>query len=85
MRLLGFPETYTKDGLLVVKPHTKNVLECLGSIVLDSSGRKIGVVTDVIGRVDNPRVIVRLYSRELGELLVTRQERLYFTRRTSKG
>jgi RNA-binding protein len=84
LRLLGFPETWTKDGLLVVKPYVKNVLGCLGSIVLSDSGIKIGVVTDVIGRVDDPRLVVKLYNREIGEMLVTRRERLYFEKRTSR-
>ncbi len=84
MRLLGIPETHTRSGYLVVKPYVKNVLECLGSDVFDSVGRKIGVIIDVIGRVDDPRVVVRLDKRELSELLVTKQERLYFVKKTKR-
>ena len=84
MRLLGVPETHTRSGYLVVKPYVKNVLECLGSTVFDSIGRRVGVVTDVIGRVDDPRVVVRLDNRDLGELLVTKQERLYFVKKTRR-
>jgi RNA-binding protein len=82
LRLLGFAETYTKDGFLIVKPYIKNVLRSLGSSVLDNSGKKIGIVTDVIGLVDDPRLVVKLYSRELGEQLVNKRERLYFERKT---
>jgi len=84
LRLLGVPETHTRSGYLVVKPYVKNVLECLGSTVFDSIGRRVGVVTDVIGRVDDPRVVVRLDNRDLGELLVTKQERLYFVKKTRR-
>ena len=84
MRLLGIPETYTKDGYLVVKPSVRRVLDCLGSVVFDSLGRRVGVVTDVIGRVEDPRIVVKLDSRDLGELLFTKQERLYFVKRAGK-
>lgn len=84
MRLLGTTETYTKDGYLVIKPHVKDVLRCVGGIVYDSNGRRVGVAVDVIGRVDDPRIVVKLDHRDLGELLLARKERLYYTTPTRK-
>jgi len=84
LRLLGVPETYSKEGYIVVKPLVKNVLECLGSFVFNDSGRKVGVVTDIIGRVDDPRVVVKLDNRDLGEFLVSRRERLYFAKKARR-
>ncbi len=84
MRLLGIPEIYSKDGYVVVKPLVKNVLECLGSLVFNNSGRRVGIVTDIIGRIDDPRVIVKLDNKDLGEFLVSRRERLYFAKKVRR-
>lgn len=78
MRLLGVVETYTKDGYLIVKPYIKDVLRTVRHEALDSSGRKIGVVVDVIGRVDDPRIVVKLSDRDLAEFYAKRYERLYY-------
>lgn len=87
MKLLGITEIWTKNGYLIVKPYVKDVLKYVGAVVYDSSGRRIGVVTDVIGRVDNPRIVTRLDHRDLGELLFSRKERIYvsLSRRRNKG
>ncbi|MEM0045723.1 MAG: RNA-binding protein [Desulfurococcaceae archaeon] len=77
MKLLGITENWTKNGHLIVRPYVKDVLKYVGAIVYDSSGRRVGVVTDVIGRVDNPRIVAKLDCRDLGELLLSRKERLY--------
>jgi len=84
LRLLGIPEIYSKDGYVVVKPLIKNVLECLGSLVFNNSGRRVGIVTDIIGRIDDPRVIVKLDNKDLGEFLVSRRERLYFAKKVRR-
>jgi len=78
LRLLGIAETYTCSGYLVVKPYIKNVLRAIYSEVFDSSGRKVGRVVDVIGGVDDPRLVVKLFDRDFGELLASRHERLYY-------
>lgn len=82
MRILGIVEVATRDGYLVVKPLTRRVLRHVSKVVHDSNGRRVGVVVDIIGRVDDPRIVVKLDHRDLGELLVNRRERLYYT--TSK-
>lgn len=76
--LLGTPETCTRDGFLLVRPQIRNVLRCVRSPVYNSSGRLIGLIVDVIGRIDDPRVVVKLKARELGEILYTRREPLYY-------
>lgn len=80
MRLLGIAESWIKDGYLVVKPIVSNPQLFLGVVVHDSQGHRIGKVSDVIGRTDDPRIVVKLDHRELGELIATRKERVYYTR-----
>ncbi|MEM0003988.1 MAG: RNA-binding protein [Desulfurococcaceae archaeon] len=79
MRLLGITDIYSRGGYLIVKPYVNQVLRCVGAIVHDSVGRKVGVVVDVIGRVNDPRLVVKIENHELGELLAHRKEKLYFT------
>lgn len=79
LRFLGLAETYTKEGYLLIKPHVKNVLRYIGAVVHNSTGRNIGVIVDIIGRVEDPRLVVRLEHRDLGEILATRKERIYYT------
>lgn len=87
MKLLGITETRTKNGYLVIKPCVRDVLKYVGAVVYDSSGYRVGVVTDIVGRVDNPRIVAKLDHRDLGELLFSRKERLYASlpRERSKG
>ncbi|MCY0868053.1 MAG: RNA-binding protein [Desulfurococcus sp.] len=62
MRRLGFIEVALRSGLLVVKPRGVDVTRLLNSPVYDESYRRVGRIVDVIGRVDDPRVIVKLES-----------------------
>lgn len=78
MKELGVVETIVKDGYLVVKPViAKNVLRTFRAIVLDEKGKRIGRVMDIIGRVDDPRIIVKLEKNALIELIVSGRQ-LYF-------
>lgn len=79
MRLLGIAENWIKDGYLLVKPSVTEPLSYLGALVHDSHGHKIGRVVDIIGRVDDPRIIVKLDYRELGELIAMRKDRVYYS------
>lgn len=79
MRLLGIAESWVKDGYLVVKPVVSNPLMYLGVVVYDSQGHRIGRVSDIIGRVNDPRIVVRLDYRELGELIALRKDRVYYS------
>ncbi|MEM1639236.1 MAG: hypothetical protein QXJ69_04065 [Desulfurococcaceae archaeon] len=79
MRLLGIADIYNKEGYLLIKPHVGQVLKYVGAEVHDSMGRKIGRVIDVIGRTDDPRLVVKLNYRDIGEFLANRKERVYFT------
>lgn len=85
MKLLGITEIWTKNGYLIVKPYVRDVLKYVGATVYDSSGRRVGIVTDIIGRVDNPRIITKLDHRDLGELLFSRKERLYVSLPRERG
>lgn len=62
-----------------MKPYGKAILEAMYSGVFDSSGRKLGVVIDIIGRVDDPRIVIKLIDRDLGEFFAMRKERVYYT------
>jgi len=79
VRLLGIAESWTKDGYLLIKPYLRDVLSCVGAVVYDSSSRRIGVVVDVIGRVSDPRVVAKLDHVDLGELVASRRDRVYYT------
>jgi RNA-binding protein len=76
--LLGIPEVYTRSGYLVVKPLVTEVLRVIGGIVYDIHGRRVGQVVDVIGKVEDPRFLVKLEHRDLGEIIVAKQEKLYY-------
>lgn len=65
MNKLGMVETSTRDGFLIVKPSTRDVLKLVNSSVYDENNRRIGRIVDVIGRVDDPRVVVKLESKGL--------------------
>lgn len=86
MQLLGIADVYNREGYLLVKPHVSQVLKYVGVVALDKNGRKVGKVVDVIGRTDDPRFVVKLDYREIGEILVRRKEEVYFThpRRTRR-
>lgn len=85
MRLLGVSETWTKEGYLVAKPYISEVLRVVGSLVYDDSGHRIGRVVDVIGKTSDPRLVVKLEHPDMGELLVSRKERLYYVPRRERG
>lgn len=63
MNKLGIVEASTRDGFIVVKPVSRDVLKLVNSSVYDDNYRRIGRVVDVIGRVDDPRVIVKLENK----------------------
>lgn len=59
MRKLGVLNNVFHGKLLIVKPFVKDVLSTYGAYVYDSNSNKIGVVVDIIGNVNDPRVIVK--------------------------
>ncbi|MEM4718164.1 MAG: RNA-binding protein [Desulfurococcaceae archaeon] len=79
MRLLGIAENWIKDGYLLVKPSIGRPLSLLGAIIHDSNGHRIGRVVDIIGRVNDPRIVVKLDYRELGELIAIRKDPVYYS------
>ncbi|ABN70341.1 snoRNP protein GAR1 [Staphylothermus marinus F1] len=65
MKKLGEIVTKTKDNLLIVKSYVKDPRRLVGALVYDSSLRRIGRIVDVIGRVDQPHVVVKPESKEI--------------------
>ena len=59
MKKLGLLHSKARNGLLVVKSMVKNPVKVIGAIVYDRDMNRIGLVTDVIGRVDEPFLIVK--------------------------
>ncbi|MCI4462267.1 MAG: RNA-binding protein [Thermogladius sp.] len=66
---MGFIETVGRGGILIVKPSVEVKGELIGSLVYDSNLRRLGKIVDVIGRVDDPRVVVKLESKELASTI----------------
>ncbi len=69
MKKLGRLHTIAKNGLLVVESMVRTPEKIMGAIVYDKDMRKIGVVADVLGRVDHPYLVVKPDSKELIEEL----------------
>ncbi|MEZ0394350.1 MAG: RNA-binding protein [Desulfurococcaceae archaeon] len=70
MRILGLVETQTKDGYIVVRPSIRDPLEALNLYAFDENARRIGKIVDVIGRTDDPRLVIKAESQALvSELL----------------
>jgi len=66
---LGFIEVVGRSGFLIVKPSVEVKGELIGSLVYDSNLRRLGKIVDVIGRVDDPRVVVKLESKGLASTI----------------
>ncbi|ADI32304.1 H/ACA ribonucleoprotein complex subunit GAR1 [Staphylothermus hellenicus] len=65
MKKLGEIIVKTKDNMLIVKSYVKDPRRLVGAIVYDSSLRRIGRIVDVIGRVDQPHVVVKPENKEI--------------------
>ncbi|MEM1628403.1 MAG: H/ACA ribonucleoprotein complex subunit GAR1/NAF1 [Desulfurococcaceae archaeon] len=85
MKELGVVETVVKDGYLVVKPILpRNVLKTFRAIVFDEKKRRIGKVMDIIGRVDDPRIVVKLEKSVMAGSITSGQH-LYFLEKKRSG
>lgn len=69
MKKLGSIVQKTSEGLLIVKTVVKDPVKLMGSIVYDDNMRRIGVVHDVIGKVDEPFIVVKLDDRSISDTL----------------
>lgn len=78
LKLIGYSELVSKNGYLIAKPYSKDVVKTVGLNVYDVLGRRVGIIVDVIGRVDNPRLVIKLLDIRIGELLASRREPLYY-------
>lgn len=69
MKKLGVAVTKTRDGLLIVKSSIRDPRKLVGSLVYDKNMTRIGKIVDVIGRVDEPYVVVKPESREVLDMI----------------
>lgn len=76
MKKLGSVVAVTKDGYVVVRPSIAVDQNIIGSFVFDSNMRRLGKIVDLIGRVADPRVVVKLESRDLAASI--KEPMLYF-------
>lgn len=62
MRRLGVIDVVSEKGFVIVRSFIKGdaLLSALNSTVYDSDFKKIGRVVDIIGNVEEPRVVVKL-------------------------
>jgi len=65
LKKLGKLYGIAKSGVIVVESVVKNPENLIGAIVYDKDMVKVGVVTDVIGRVDHPYIIVKPDTKDL--------------------
>ncbi|WP_440059873.1 H/ACA ribonucleoprotein complex subunit GAR1 [Thermogladius sp. 4427co] len=65
MKKLGIIEVIGREGFLVIKPSIGVREDLIGSRVYDSNLRRLGKIVDIIGRVEDPRIIVKLESKDL--------------------
>lgn len=59
MRKLGVLSNLYRGKLLIVKPLVKDVLSSYGTYVYDKNLNKVGTVVDIIGNVNDPRIVVK--------------------------
>ena len=69
MKKLGVAITKTKDGLLIVKAGVRDPRKLVGSLTYDKNMTRIGKIVDVIGRVDEPYVVIKPESREVLDIV----------------
>ncbi len=65
MRKLGRVEQVTRDGNLIIICETQEPSRIIGLPVYDEELRRIGKIVDVIGRVEEPRIVVKLENPEV--------------------
>ncbi|MEB3788496.1 MAG: hypothetical protein GSR72_01215 [Desulfurococcales archaeon] len=63
---LGRVKTTTKTGHLVVEIEDKNLRLRLQWPVHTKDGRKVGVISDIIGNIDRPYAVVKLFEKGEG-------------------
>jgi len=69
VKRLGILHVKARNGLLVLKSLVKNPVKTINAVVYRSSTERVGVVVDVIGRVDEPYIVVKPDDPALVEVL----------------
>jgi RNA-binding protein len=65
MRKLGEIVVKTRDKLLIVKSRLRDPRRVVGAIVYDRDLKRIGRVVDVIGRVNEPYVVIKPDNKDI--------------------
>lgn len=83
MRKLGEIVVKTRDKLLIVKSQVRDPRRLVGAVVYDSTLRRIGRIVDVIGKTDQPYVVVKPENREIVDFVEPGPAYYYVERRKS--
>ena len=84
MKKLGYIISKTKDGLIIAKSMIKDPRRLVGHIAYDKDLKRIGKIVDVIGRVDQPFVVIKPESKDVIEFIETGPVYYYVEKRTRR-
>ncbi|MEM0377885.1 MAG: RNA-binding protein [Thermosphaera sp.] len=65
MKKLGRVHQVTRDGNVILVSEVADASKTLGFSVYDENMRRVGRVVDIIGRVEDPRIVVKLENPEV--------------------
>ncbi len=84
MKKLGYIISKTKDGLIIAKSKIKDPRKLVGHIAYDKDLKRIGKIVDVIGRVDQPFIVIKPESKDVIEYIETGPVYYYMEKRTKR-
>ncbi len=84
MKKLGYIISKTKDGLIIAKSTIKDPRRLVGHIAYDKDLKRIGKIIDVIGRVDQPFIVIKPESKDVIEFIETGPVYYYVEKRTRR-
>jgi len=83
LKKLGRVEQVTRDGDLVISCETHDAPRIIGLSVYDEEMRRIGRIVDLIGRIEEPRAVVKLENPEIASTI--KPGTLYYYKPVSEG
>ncbi len=84
MKKLGYIISKTKEGLIIAKSTIKDPRRLVGHIAYDKDLKRIGKIIDVIGRVDQPFIVIKPESKDVIEFIETGPVYYYVEKRTRR-
>ncbi len=84
MKKLGYIISKTRDGLIIARSMIKDPRRLVGHIAYDKDLKRIGKIVDVIGRVDQPFVVIKPESKDVIEFIGTGPVYYYVEKRTKR-